>query len=338
MKSIGWRDGTSHSYGEARDRFVVEHLPRIKASSAKRYVQSLLALDPFVAELAVDEISSAALSAFETARRREGVTDATIRRDLSCLSALLRCCQEWEWVTGNAAAAYLRLASRRGLRESEPRTRYLGLEEEEAILAEVALRRSAAKGNRDRHGYMMLGAAIMLAIDTGLRREELHGLTWTDVDLHARELHVAAARAKSGRHRAVPILPRSLAVLEHLPRSKHSAFVLWHGDGRRYFDLSRQLDRLTSDLGIADLRWHDLRRTCGCRLLQDHVFPLERVSRWLGHSSVTLTERSYAFLDVRHLHKALADSHKSTHSEIAGPVDRSIKSLNLFGWGTRIRT
>jgi integrase len=56
---------------------------------------------------------------------------------------------------------------------------------------------------------------------------------------------------------------------------------------------------------IPDLIWHDLRRTCGCRLLQDYGLSMEAVSKWLGHSCVQLTEKTYAFLEVKHLHDAV---------------------------------
>ncbi len=37
------------------------------------------------------------------------------------------------------------------------------------------------------------------------------------------------------------------------------------------------------------------------------------VSRWLGHKSVAITERSYAFLRTKDLHKAVKHSHKNRH-------------------------
>jgi len=49
-------------------------------------------------------------------------------------------------------------------------------------------------------------------------------------------------------------------------------------------------------------------RTCGCRLIQDKGFSLLQVSKWLGHSSVKVTEKHYAFLFVDHLEKQLAKS------------------------------
>jgi integrase len=60
--------------------------------------------------------------------------------------------------------------------------------------------------------------------------------------------------------------------------------------------------------GLNALRWHDLRRTCGCRLLQDHGLSMEGVKEWLGHHSVTVTEKAYAFLEIEDLHRAVQKS------------------------------
>jgi integrase/recombinase XerD len=59
---------------------------------------------------------------------------------------------------------------------------------------------------------------------------------------------------------------------------------------------------------IRALRWHDLRRTCGCRLLQDHAMSIEGVKEWLGHESVITTERAYAFIEIEHLHRTVQKS------------------------------
>jgi hypothetical protein len=37
---------------------------------------------------------------------------------------------------------------------------------------------------------------------------------------------------------------------------------------------------------------------------------MEQVSGWLGHSSVLVTERAYAFIETEHLHAAIADAPK----------------------------
>ena len=46
-------------------------------------------------------------------------------------------------------------------------------------------------------------------------------------------------------------------------------------------------------LGISDARFHDLRRTFGYNLIKQGR-PIYEVSKLLGHSSVTTTEKHYA--------------------------------------------
>jgi len=69
--------------------------------------------------------------------------------------------------------------------------------------------------------------------------------------------------------------------------------------------LTRGLAGAAQRAGIDDLKWHDLRRTCGCRLLQDHEMKMKVVSVWIGHSSVQQTEKAYAFLEVKQLHDSI---------------------------------
>jgi integrase len=65
------------------------------------------------------------------------------------------------------------------------------------------------------------------------------------------------------------------------------------------------LKKAARKAGIEDLTLHDRRRTCGCRLLQDYGAPMEVVSRWLGHSSIKVTETVYAFLSDEEMRRAV---------------------------------
>jgi len=116
-------------------------------------------------------------------------------------------------------------------------------------------------------------------------------------------------------------MPRTREMLQAMKRSDATAAVFWHNNRgrvdaqrskrarvlkpRRFLTMDRGLKAAAKRAGIVDLRWHDLRRTCGCRLLQDHGLSIEKVSKWLGHSSTAITERAYAFLNVEQLHKAI---------------------------------
>lgn len=314
QRANNWGERPRRTFAETRDKFTRDYLPRLKPKSRTRYVVSLLNLSNYLQGKHLDEITSAALSEFETGRRQDGVTNGTIRRDLSCLASMFSCAEEWEYCTSNPAAIYLRARRKRGLKEAPPRARYLSHEEEATFMAWITERQRTVKSKRDKHAYLMFEAAFAMAIDTGLRKEEQLSLTWTEIDLERREVLVPNERAKGGIGRWVPILPRTEALLRALPRSRNSSYVFWTREGQRFFDVYQQLARVAKRIGIKDVRWHDLRRTCGCRLLQDYMMPMERVSLWLGHSSVKVTEKVYAFLDIRHLHESVGTgAQKSAH-------------------------
>ena len=86
---------------------------------------------------------------------------------------------------------------------------------------------------------------------------------------------------KSGR-RAVRLASQARKILDQNPEwnySKDYVIKAWSRNRRR--------------LGLKDVRMHDLRRTFGYNLIKQGR-PIYEVSKLLGHSSVTTTERHYA--------------------------------------------
>ena len=305
LEAAAWGEKPRITLNEAADRFINEHLPAIRTQSARRYGVSLNHLDRELGHLLLDTIGSAELVAFETARRGDGAAPPTIRRDLACLSSLYGFAIEREIVDVNPVPAFLKRAKKRGLRESEARTRYLTRAEETKLLAAAApLRRAGAAPNRRRHdgprNDLMLRAAIVVAIGSGLRLREQFDLTWNDLDLPARLVRIPAGRAKGRRSRDVVLLEAAIDALAALPRHFKAPWVFWHRNGVRFRHLDRGFKAAVKRAGLTDLRWHDLRRTHGCRLLQDHDWSIEMVQAQLGHSTVTQTQRAYAFLEVEH--------------------------------------
>jgi integrase len=237
---------------------------------------------------------------------------------------------------------------RRGaLKDAPPRERYLSHEEEAAILRLARAKFDAARlgvvaagGTLNARALtsLMILAAIAVAIDTGLRDEEQLRLRWPQIDLERDQVFIPGDKAKNGRDRWVPLLPRTKAILSALPRNETVDSVFWHRNGAGFYDLNHTLQGLAAQVGIVDeqaerarvkkrvakgrtaskdkrlqraatgIRWHDLRKTCGCRLSQDHKMPLEQVSLWLGHSSVVQTQRAYAFLKAEQLHESVGTS------------------------------
>jgi integrase/recombinase XerD len=240
---------------------VREHLSTLRISSARRYGVSLAWLaDAFEGKF-LDQISTAELAEFEHKRRETGASPPTVRRDLACLSSIFGCCIEWEWCDLNPVSPYMRRRKKRGLREAPARTRYLSHDEESLLLAKASPE---------------VRTAISFAIDTGLRREEQFGLSWDKIDLQTGEI-LLGTNTKSGKPRRVPLLPRAAQILAHLPRHIRSRYVFCHHNGKRYVHMNKGMKAARRRAGLRALRWHDLRRTCGCRLLQDHGMSMEGV-------------------------------------------------------------
>ncbi|ACA18423.1 integrase family protein [Methylobacterium sp. 4-46] len=283
--------------------FIREHGPTLRPSTLRRYGVSIAWLDEHFRGKLLLEIKPADLRAFETARRTAGASAPTVRRDLACLSTIFAFAIEKEYADLNPVTPFIRQRARRGLRESPPRTRYLSRAEEARLLD------GALPYVRD---------AILFAIYTGLRMEEQFSLTWAQVDLARKHLTISAEAAKGKRERTVIMLAPAVGVLERMPRHLTSPYVFHHGaatttrgatrraalprpdrnDGERFNNLDRGLRNAAARAKVQDLRWHDLRRTHGCRLLQEERWSMEMVRDQLGHRSVVQTEKAYAFLEV----------------------------------------
>jgi integrase len=294
LDAIAWGEKPRRSYAEAEEKFIREHLTAIKPRAAERYGVSLKHLSEHFGDRTLEQITSATLSDFETKRRQQGVSPSTIRRDLACLSSFLTSCVDWEWIDSNIVPAYLRRRSKRGLKESAPRTRYLP-EAEEAALLNAATQE--------------VRKAMILAIDTGLRREELFSLRLNQIDL-GRGIITTTKKTKSGRPRSVPLPERSRSILPAFP-AVDDYVLINPKTKKRYVQMNKGLKAAVRRAGIAPLQWHDLRRTAGCRWLQRDGKSMEEVSILLGHSSVQVTEQRYAFLESEKVAASLSGRTKT---------------------------
>ena len=159
-----------------------------------------------------------------------------------------------------------------------------------------------------------LGAAIWLAAMTGMRRGEVLGLRWTDIDLDAATLsirrsvsctgyqvHTTPAKTRTSR-RAIDLDQRTVDVLREwrqhqlveLGTVAADATVFTRTDGRPVHPhtLSQTVDRLQRTAGVPAIRLHDLRHTHATLMLK-HGVPLKVVSERLGHSTPAFTMAVY---------------------------------------------
>ena len=81
---------------------------------------------------------------------------------------------------------------------------------------------------------------------------------------------------------------------------------------------TKRFHRVLSDLGLPDMRFHDLRHSCASLLLAKNVHP-RLVMEMLGHSSFTLTMNTYSHV-IPALRREVADQMESVFSRSAAVV------------------
>jgi integrase/recombinase XerD len=296
LDATAWGETPRLAFDAAVRGFILEHLPTLKPNAAKRYGVSLKWLADRFAGSTLDGIGRGELMEFVDWRRGLGAAAPTIRRDLACLSSVFAFAEDREWIGDgkNPVPGFMRRMAKRGLREAPGRRVYLSGEAEALLLA---------------HCTPQVRAAVIVAIDTGLREQEQLSLTWPQIDFR-RGLIQTTADTKSGRVRTVPLSARSAQILaQRKAAGPRGFYVFAHEDGSRvlrhdkgFRAAVRRAIRANAASADplpfpADLRWHDLRRTAGCRWLQRDRMRMEEVSRLLGHSGLKVTEDRYAFLD-----------------------------------------
>lgn len=143
---------------------------------------------------------------------------------------------------------------------------------------------------------------IVLALGAGLRRSELAGLRWSDMDLDAatvtvsRGLHdrgseVIVEEPKSATsHRIVALPAWAVAVLR--PHRGIGPLVVEGGLPMRPWRISALYERHVASCGLRRVPLRNLRHSHACLLLEAGV-DLYTVSRRLGHSTVAVTEAHY---------------------------------------------
>ena len=144
---------------------------------------------------------------------------------------------------------------------------------------------------------------VAVLVGTGMRIDEALHLQWDDIDLEHRLITVHRGRkgmTKSGRMRRVPIFDSVLPVLREMRLQRGDNVLLWPGrkPGKPLFQASvwRPFKAAVERAGLDKrMRIHDLRHSFASLFLLDggDIFKLSRI---LGHSSVTITEKTYAHL------------------------------------------
>lgn len=285
------------------------HKQSIRSRTYERYEEIIrLHLVPGIGHHQLQKLSPEHLQSFYTKKLEEGLSATTINHFHNVLHKALETAVRWNLIARNVCD--LVSPPRRKRYEIQP----LSVEQVQQLLA-------ATRDHR-------LEALFLLALATGMRRGELLGLKWQDINFQSETLQVrrmltrvptkvrkpqgatyVEAEPKTEKGRRNILLPQF--VLEALKQhrvlqleARRAAGVAWQEHDYVFCtsvgthlhptrDVLNQLKVLLAKAGLPDIRFHDLRHSSATMLLSMGVHP-KIVQEILGHSQISMTMDTYS--------------------------------------------
>jgi len=221
---------------------------------------------------------------------------ATVVRYMAALShAYTIAVNEWQWLEDSPV--------RKVKKPKESRGRVRFLDDDERVRLLQASRES---------GNSYLHVCIILALSTGMRKAELMGLRWPDVNL--KEQFIILHKTKNGERRRVPLAGYGLELLKKHSKVRRldSDFLFPSAALNKPVDLRKPFENALREAEINDFRWHDLRH-CTASYLAMNGASLAEIAEVLGHKTLQMVKR-YAHLSEGHVSRVV----ESMNSKIFG--------------------
>lgn len=284
--------------------------PRAKPRSFESFSTiTRLHIAPALGKLELAKLQPQHVQRLLSEKTKQGLSAQTVTNIRTVLRSALAQAQKWGLIARNAAALVdAPRITRKQMAALDPETARKFL--------------NVAKGSR-------LEAIYITALTLGLRRGEVLGLRWSDIDLDSRTLRVnqsvqrlltgadsgpkselRATETKTDGSRRTIALPDSVVRALRLQRAKQAQQRLaagseWESSHNLIFTnqaggplepkvLARDYKKLLKAADIpTSLRFHDLRHSAATLLLAQGVHP-RAIMELLGHSSITVTMNTYA--------------------------------------------
>jgi integrase len=232
---LGVIEESAVSFADFADEWARRIFPTLRPRTAERWGGIVKQhLKPYFRG-ALRAVSREQIEAYIARRLEAGVTAVTVRIELTCLRHLLRRAVDWERLST------YRFSGVKLPKEKPGRTRYLSLEEIDRLLAAC-----------DGHPY--LRAFVIVALNTGARRNEILSLTRRSIDWQNRTATLETT--KNGEARRLPLNDAALEALRSLPpRIDGVLFPL------KPHQVTTAFVRAVRRAGVENFRLHDCRHT-----------------------------------------------------------------------------
>jgi len=215
------------------------------------------------------QLRSADFSSYRDERLDDGASNKTVREELLLFSGVLNVARrDWSIPVQNW------LKDVKKPKAGKPRERRPSADEELRLLKACGDSRSPG-----------LSCAVVLAVETGMRRGEIAVLTWPQVDLAAKVVRLE--HTKNGERRIVPLSERAESALRALPRNITGRVFTFSDSNGLGAAFVRACDRAE----IEDLHFHDLRHEAASRFAPR--MPAPTLAKLMGWKTLQMAMRYY---------------------------------------------
>jgi integrase len=301
----GMRKPRRRTFGDLLDEFGAVALPAKPRKKSTLTEYQAMIRNHLRPAFGTDDLvrlsrSPEAFERYAADKLAEGLSAKTVRNHLVLAGLILKTARRWRWIFENP----LEHVDPPPLPEVDTETlTQAGV----AGVLRAYHELEARAEEEDRHWYAAARRMTIVALSTGLRRGELLGLRWMDVELLERRLHVRQAfvrnemttpKSKAGRRTVAFGEVAAAALEEHFASTKHRApesIVFCHTALGTPLDPSKLTSYarkalMRSGVGKAFRPWHGLRHTALTETAAAGI-PAMFVQAKAGHAQSSTTER-----------------------------------------------
>jgi len=287
--------------GTNREKDFKSHIAKLLGlkKDARTKGNPIIAVFGFDGSRPFESLTDADAQSLVLKRRKEGSSNGTILVELSTLSKAIKVNKK---LHPSPVIDFAALKKDNSIKPYKGKLRYLSLEEETALLAQLDPSTEVEGAQR---GFINVEEMkrqrqdtfdfVTVLLDVGARYSEISKLPWKAVDLKART--ISLYRPKVNNESTISMSDRVYQVLsrrrKEAPKTQEYVFTAKDGGHRKY--APKAFRSACKRAGIEGVSLKTVRKTFASKLVKAGL-PILSVSKLLGHTSPAITASFYAHL------------------------------------------
>ncbi|MFA1821217.1 tyrosine-type recombinase/integrase [Virgibacillus oceani] len=285
-------------YSDFLDAWMKNKRNKLSLNAYNNYEMNIrVHIKPALGRFKLSKLNSLAIDDFYTDLENKGLSSATIRKMHTIVRSSLEYAKDYRFIEWNPASV---------VKPPSVKHKDIQVWEEKDLMRFLHF-------TKNEHDYIV----YHLALFTGMRRGEILGLKWSDIDYAQKKIRVQRSYSKSGftkgktdsARRVIDVDDDTITALKERHKIvkenkmrcgedyEDNNLVVCRADGRPVDvrNVNRRFTKLRERHKMPEIRFHDMRHTHATIMLGMGT-PVKIVSERMGHHKVEITLNTYAHL------------------------------------------